>query len=317
MKLPSSFKRVWILALLSLAAPALAGADECVECTSKKLCDPHGVLERNTLREANAAWKKAAPAERVEWLGKVAALTAAHDNAPSRAVVTFLARAVEDDDEGVRERALDLLATGQHPEASLNVLTAALDKQLAWQDKPPPKIDEKLRLSTKPLEEMTAKEHEEQRKRLNGLIAEGNRIAAYYEDLLRRHAECARVLRRIARRGDESARATTLFYFKRSSRYCVGAGCGDCSAALLELGDHKAFELVIAALDSYDGDGRPTAEKGHDGKPKRIFGASVVAALDAARIRYHLPEAKPQPSGLARDVWRAWLRENGEALGAR
>jgi hypothetical protein len=317
MQLPGSFRRVWTLVLLALAAPALAGADECVECTSKKLCDPHGVLERTTLREANAAWKKAAPAERVEWLARVAALTAAHDNAPSKTVVTFLARAVEDEDEGVRERAFDLLATGQHPEAALNVLTAFIDKQIAWMDKPPPKLNEKLRPSTKPLEEMTPKEHDEQRKRLTHLIAEANRIAAYYEDLLRRHAECARVLQRIARRGDESARTTTYFYFKLLSRYCVGSGCGGCSAALLELGDHKAFELVIAGLDSYDGDGRPSAEKGHDGKPKPIFGPSVVAALDAARIRYHLPEPAPQPSGLARDVWREWLRENGEALGKR
>jgi hypothetical protein len=309
-------RRIWILALFALATPALALPDECVECTSKKLCDPHGVLERNTLRDANAAWKKAAPAERVEWLQKVAELTAAHDNAPSKAVVTFLARAVEDDDEVVRERAFDLLASGQHPEASLHVLTVFIDRQIAWQDKPPPKIDGKP-LTNKPVETLTPKEVEALGKQLKSLAASAEKLAAYYEDLLRRHAECARVLQRIAKRGDESARATTFFYFKRSSRYCVGAGCGDCAAALLELGDHKAFELVIAGLATYDGDGRPEAAKELGGEPTPTFGSSVVAALDAARLRYHLPEPKPQPSGLARDVWRAWLRENREALGAR
>jgi hypothetical protein len=316
MPLPSFFKCVWTLALLSLAAPAFAGADECVDCTSKKLCDPHGVLERNVLRDANAAWKKATPAERVEWLAKVAALTAGHDNAPSKAVVTFLSRAVEDEDEVVRERALDLLASGQHAEASLSVLTGVIDEQIEWKKKPP-KLDSKPVPSGKSLEEMTPKERKEMIEQTKLMLEGRDPLSLYFDEYSRRHATCARILQRIVRRGDDSARSTAFLYFKRLQRYCTGTACGGCSAAVLEVGGYQAFEAVIGGLDKRDGDGSPEPSTKLGGEPTPTFGSSVVAALEAARVRYRLPEPKPQPSGLARDVWREWLRDNAEALGQR
>lgn len=307
---------IWLLLSL-FAARGSSRADECAECTPKKLCDPHGVVERNTLREANAKWPRAEPAERVALLESVSQLTRSHENAPSKAVVTFLARGAKDDDESVSERALDLLATGQHAETSLGALTQVIDAHLDWNTRPKLKPERKPRKLSKPLEEMTPKELEAFVKDLKAISENVDQIVAHYEELLRRHAACARVLSRIARRGDDAARASAFAYFKRLNRYCAIAPCGGCAAALLELADYAAFEAVIAGLDSYDGDGRPAPAKKAGGEPTPTYGSAVVAALDAARVRFQLPEPKPQPSGLARDVWRAWLRDNSAALGKR
>jgi len=124
----------------SLLALALACGDVCAQCRVDPrrtlLCAPHLEDELTTLREERSVMARSKSTDdRLAALQRVAALTAAHANAPSPNVARFLADGLYDDSLDVRRRALALLLDGQHRDETIRgVLDGWKVAQRSWKE---------------------------------------------------------------------------------------------------------------------------------------------------------------------------------------
>jgi hypothetical protein len=101
--------------------------DECKSCKPDDLCGVHQEAEQKALKELRGKLQSKDVAQREKALAEVAALTKAHENAPSRGVADTLAIALDDESFGIRAKAANFLVDGQHPDAAVKALTKALD----------------------------------------------------------------------------------------------------------------------------------------------------------------------------------------------
>ena len=108
------------LALLLIVPVSLL--DVCDACGKGKLCKPHAQLETAEIERLRPRLESEEARDRIAALRDIAALTHEHENVPSERVAEILVLALEDRSLRVRDRAVRLLADGQHPEATVVAL---------------------------------------------------------------------------------------------------------------------------------------------------------------------------------------------------
>jgi hypothetical protein len=161
------------VALALLASMTSARAEVCAACSmadeTARLCAAHEQAESAALARFAADIGGADSERAMAALEALAALTSAHDNAPSERVARALARGLESEDLGVRRTALRLLRNGQHQATARSAVMEAarrcpadalayrkaLEKQQAKLEKRPSPDSADLEDVRKSLEEMT------------------------------------------------------------------------------------------------------------------------------------------------------------------
>jgi DNA repair exonuclease SbcCD ATPase subunit len=121
----------------ALLLTLVVSGDTCGSCAcvgrDVSLCSAHGEAERSTMALVKKQLESADESERIAALEALAALTTAHENAPSERVVNRIATALADPSFAVRTRAAELLGRPQHALAGLTVLEktlAAAEKEM-------------------------------------------------------------------------------------------------------------------------------------------------------------------------------------------
>jgi hypothetical protein len=108
------------------ALPAHLVSD-CPACKPDALCAPHRDAESKLLEQARPKLHGKDVAQKRDALTQIAALSKEHENAPGRAAADALAFGLKDDAFEIRAFAAQLLAKGQHPDAAVKALSAAVD----------------------------------------------------------------------------------------------------------------------------------------------------------------------------------------------
>jgi hypothetical protein len=123
-----------------------------------QLCAEHEQEERIELSEAKREFKGKGKGEsdRVRALRRVAKITKEHPNCPSRAVVKFLAKGLGDDSFKVRNKSIEFLLEGQHPDETVRVLVAELERARKVLNKLQPAIKASAKLRGKFSKKSTA-----------------------------------------------------------------------------------------------------------------------------------------------------------------
>lgn len=115
-----------MLASLLLCLAGAFAPDQCDDCTQKKLCKPHAAHVTAELERLEPDLESEDQRTRMSALEDVADLSDAHENAPSKQAAEVLAAALADERLVVREKAIELLTEGQHPETAVTATVELL-----------------------------------------------------------------------------------------------------------------------------------------------------------------------------------------------
>src|SRR5215831_18663078 len=104
----------------------VAVADDCKECSSKKLCSAHLAEESQALKTLVPGVKAKEEATRLEALEKLGHLKDSHENAPSATAAKAIAAGLEDASWKVRAAAVKVLASGQEHDVAVEALVKSI-----------------------------------------------------------------------------------------------------------------------------------------------------------------------------------------------
>lgn len=333
---------------LSLLPGSSAHADSCASCTveveATLLCAAHADLERATLAE-QVEHLRAEDIERATAaLEAIAALTAAHDNAPSPRVAEALARGLEHDAPEVRRVSVRLLGSGQHePSARAALLQASRDfpREASARRKAFEREQARLAKRAAGRDDTDTTDVEALRKSLEEMSRDAEDMAAAavaQSEFSEYGIELAEALAQ----GDDAALDALLkmadaledvgHVHERLVRALVARARADAVARAVELlgswqDDRKAAEKELSKLERE----RELAEKRAGDDPrKRLALAAESTALQRQRSRVEAYEergralhaalaemasarglgAAPEWNDEPHDAWRAWYNRN-------
>ena len=281
-----------VLLLMVLARP-----DRCEVCAVRDqvavLCPPHAAEEREVLSRETKRLRSKDEAERLAALEAIAALTRAHENAPSSRVVTTLALGLRSATPAVRSRSAELLGPPQHATEAMRVLLDALgdvDREIAKAWKEALKAIEKM--NGRDVTKMNAKQ-------LKKLAKESGDAGGLLAGMLESQATKTVLVTRLAAFRDDRVVAAIV----RSEETSVS---DEGAFTLLALESRGAIEAVLDHLGRWEVTPVRDSEEARQNHEKRGQVLKEGLAMLAGRRGLPVPEVS-QGAHLA---WSNWWREH-------
>jgi hypothetical protein len=267
------------------------------------LCSPHAAEDRVVITREAKRVRSGDGDQSIAALEAIAALTRAHENAPSPRVVKALAAGLQHESLAVRRRAAELLGPPQHATDALRTLLAALKD-----------LDAEVRAT-----------NEELRRALAGFGPAKPKKGSKKDGIDLKELEG------VLRATNESLEATTRGLQALGRRAVLAERLGDFpddrvvealvlseeisasdagTRSLLLLGSRPAIEAVLSSLESWEARPAPTEEKAHASHAARGELVRGGLATLAARNGLPLPDS-PTHAG-----WQAWWRTHGSTFPA-